>query len=295
MKRKILAVGEVLWDLLPAGRQLGGAPANFAYHCRALGAEASLVSRVGGDALGREILDRLCAMGISTQCVTVDPVAPTSTVSVELSADGQPHFTIHENVAWDRLEDDDNALSLARQADCVCFGSLAQRSEASRQTIRALVAATPRDSLRIFDINLRQHFFSEDVVEQSLRLSNILKINDQELPRLAGMLGLRGSVPEQLAELSRRYQLRMVALTRGSSGSLLYAQGRIADHPGLPSKVADTVGAGDAFTAAMALGLLAGWELDTVNERANELAAYVCSQPGGTPALPQLIGKHWAA
>ena len=294
MKRKILAVGEVLWDLLPAGRQLGGAPANFAYHCRALGAEASLVSRVGSDALGQEILDRLSAMGIVAQCVTVDPTAPTGTVSVELSADGQPHFTIHENVAWDRIEADDNALSLAREADCVCFGSLSQRSESLRQTIRALVAATPPQALRIFDINLRQHFFSEDVIRESVRLSNILKINDQELPRLAAMLGLGGSVREQLTDLSGRYQLRMVALTRGAGGSLLCAQGRLAEHPGLPSKVADTVGAGDAFTAAMALGLLAAWDLDTINERANELAAYVCSQPGGTPGLPQSIKRHWA-
>jgi fructokinase len=286
MKPKILAVGEILWDLLPSGKQLGGAPANFAYHAHALGAESRVVSRIGNDPLGREILDRLRALGLPTDGVSVDATAPTGTVSVELAADGQPRFTIHENVAWDRLEADEASLAFAAQADAVCFGSLAQRSEPSRSSICRLVAATPTAALRVFDINLRQHFYSRKIVEDSLRLANALKLNDSELPVLAAMFGLGGGVREQLAAFAERFELRAVALTRGAHGSLLLAGGDWSEHPGLTVKVADSVGAGDAFTAAMALGLLAGRPLDDINRHANEVAAYVCSQPGATPTLP---------
>jgi fructokinase len=286
MKPKILAIGEILWDLLPSGKQLGGAPANFAYHAHALGAESRVVSRVGDDPLGREIRDRLRALGLATDGVGVDTVAPTGTVSVELAADGQPRFTIHENVAWDRLVADEASLAFVAQADAVCFGSLAQRSEPSRNCIRKLVTVAPAAALRVFDINLRQHFYSREIVEESLRLANALKLNDAELPVLAAMFGLGGGVREQLAVLAERFSLRAVALTRGARGSLLLANGDWSEHAGLIVKVVDSVGAGDAFTAAMALGLLAGRPLDGINRRANEVAAYVCSQPGATPVLP---------
>ncbi|MCX6910211.1 MAG: carbohydrate kinase [Verrucomicrobia bacterium] len=294
MSFKVLAVGEILWDLLPSGKQLGGAPANFAYHAHALGAEARVFSRVGGDPLGREILDRLRALGLPTGGVGMDATAPTGTVSVELAADGQPRFTIHENVAWDRLVADEASLTFAAQADAVCFGSLAQRSEPSRRAIRALVTATPATALRVFDINLRQQFYSREVVEESLRLANVLKLNDTELPVLAAMFGLGDSVREQLVALAHRFALRAVALTRGAHGSVLLADGVWSEHTGLTVKVVDTVGAGDAFTAAMALGLLAGRPLDDINRHANEVAAYVCSQPGATPALPQSLRKPTA-
>jgi len=285
--RKLLCIGlgEVLWDLLPAGKQLGGAPANFAYHAHALGAEALVVSRVGNDALGQEILERLRALGLPTNCVAVDAAAATGTVSVELSADGQPRFTIHEDVAWDRIIAEETALAQARSAAALCFGSLAQRSELSRQSIRKLVAATPAHALRIFDINLRQQFYSLEIVKTSLRLASVLKINDAELPVLARLLDLPDDTRSQISELARRFELRLVALTRGSSGSLLFSEGRWSEHAGLRMAVKDTIGAGDAFTAAMALGVLAGWPLDLVNERANEVAAFVCSQAGATPML----------
>jgi fructokinase len=283
---RILAAGEILWDLLPSGRLLGGAPANFGYHAHALGAETRVVSRVGDDLLGREILDRLRASGLSTDGISVDAGAPTGTVSVELAADGQPRFIIHENVAWDRITADEASRAFAARADVVCFGSLAQRREPSRSSIRTLVAATPAAALRVFDINLRQQFYSSEVVESSLRLANVLKLNDQELPVLAAMFGLRGGVREQVAELAGRFDLQAVALTRGGHGSLLLAAGTWSDHPGLVVKVADTIGAGDAFTAALALGLLAGRPLDDINRHANEVAAYVCSQPGAMPAMP---------
>jgi len=289
----VLAVGEVLWDLLPGGRRLGGAPANFAYHAHALGAEARLVTCVGDDALGREILERLGALGVSTGLVAVDSAAPTGTVSVELLEGGQPRFTIHEDVAWDRLSATPAALDMAEQADAVCFGTLAQRSEASRQAIRSLVSATPPTALRVFDVNLRQAFYSRDVIEASLDLANALKVNDEELPVLASLLGLNGGADEQVDAVARRFDLRLVALTRGAHGSRLCADGRWSDHGGLPAEVADTVGAGDAFTAALALGFLSGWGLDTINQAANELAAFVCSQAGATPPLLERLRRRF--
>jgi fructokinase len=289
MKCAILAVGEVLWDLLPAGKQLGGALANFTYHCRSLGASARVVTRVGDDALGREVLDRFRLLGLPTGTVQIDPAWPTGTVAVTLAADGQPQFTIHEHVAWDRITADETALSEARSADAVCFGSLAQRTEPARRAIRALVSAAPPEALRIFDVNLRPPFVDRGVIAESLAMANVLKLNDQELPELAAMFGLPAGVRESMTELADRFGLTTVALTRGSGGSLLRAGGQWSDHPGRPAEVCDTIGAGDAFSAALAVGLLACRPLDEINRHANEVAAFVCSRPGGTPALPDTL------
>lgn len=288
----IIGVGEVLWDLLPGGRQLGGAPANFAYHAAALGARARIISRVGRDENGRALLDRLAELGIITDSVEIDPVAPTGTVTVELARDGQPKFTIHENVAWDYLAGDEAARRAVANADAVCFGTLAQRHETSRRTIRSLVESAPPAALRILDVNLRQHFHSPDIIADSLALAHVLKVNETELPSLMSMLGMDSVGPDeraQLAALGQRFRLRLVAYTRGAHGSLLLAEGRWSEHPGRPTTVVDTVGAGDSFTAALTLGLLAGWPLDTIHDRATAVAAYVCSQPGGTPRLPDSI------
>lgn len=295
MSCKILAVGEVLWDLLPDGKQLGGAPANFTYHCRALGALARLVTRVGDDELGREVLERFRALGLPTETVQVDPEQPTGTVSVTLDRSGQPHFTIHEGVAWDRIRADEAGLAAAGEADAICFGSLAQRSELARQAIRTLVAAAPPTALRVLDVNLRPPFVDRNVIAASLELANILKLNDGELTELATMFGLPAGVREGMEELAGRFGLKVVALTRGAEGSLLLADGEWSDHPGQPTEVSDTIGAGDAFTACLVVGLLAGHPLDAINEHANRVAAYVCSQPGGTPRLPdalKLIGSR---
>jgi fructokinase len=291
---RCIGLGEVLWDLLPTGKQLGGAPANFAYHAHALGAEGVVISRIGDDALGREIFERLRNLGLRTDGITIDPNAPTGTVSVALDAQGHPSYTIHENVAWDRITADEAALAQAQLADAICFGSLAQRSETSWQNIRALVGATPSPALRIFDINLRQHFYSREIIEASLHLANVLKINDTELPVLAHLFELPGDARGQITELAARFDLRCVALTRGGSGSLLFSNGQWAEHPGLRVAVQDTIGAGDAFTAAMALGFLAGWPLELVNQRANEVAAFVCSQSGATPLLPAELRQIFA-
>jgi fructokinase len=294
MRCKVVAVGEVLWDLLPSGKQLGGAPANFACHARVLGADARLVTRVGHDPLGREALERLRLLGLPTDTVGEDAEAPTGTVDVEVGSDGQPHFTIRQDVAWDRLTADAAALAAVAEADAVCFGSLAQREPRSRQAIRSLVGAAPSSAWRVFDVNLRPPFVVPEVLEASLGLANALKLNDQELPVLAGMLGLPGDARGGMAELARRYGLALVALTRGAAGSLLLAGGQWSDHPGVPAEVCDTVGAGDAFTAAVVVGLLARWPLDRINQAANEVAAFVCTRPGATPALPEEKRRRYA-
>jgi fructokinase len=294
MSFNIIGIGEILWDLLPSGKQLGGAPANFAFHARGLGARSRVISRVGRDPLGAEILQRLQTLGLPIADIQVDPSAPTGTVSVELLAGGQPRFTIHEDVAWDRLAVEATALAAVAEADAVCFGTLAQRREPARGTIQALLAAVRPGALRILDINLRQHYYSRDIIESSLRLANVLKCNDAELPVLAEMLGLRGSARGQMEQLARRHALRLMCLTRGARGSLLYAGGQWAEDPGEPVVVKDTVGAGDAFTAALAVGMLAGKPLDAISRRANQVARYVCSCEGATPPLPEFSEPHAA-
>ncbi len=323
MNSNIIGVGEVLWDLLLTGPQLGGAPANFAYHAHALGAHAQVITRVGKDDHGREVIRRFHEMGLPETTVQIDETAPTGTAKVELSGDGLAHFTIQENVAWDHIAVTTEALGAASEAHAISFGSLAQRSEPSRNTIQQLVAAVPPHALRVFDINLRQQFYSRDVIEQSLQLANVLKLNDDELPTLAAMFNLTSSaeddscgadtpvrvfaarqpsaptgvagpreIKHQIEWLAHTFSLRLVALTRGANGSLLYQKdsdnndARWSDCPSRPVKVVDTVGAGDSFTAALVLGSLRKMDLDEINTIANEVARYVCSQPGATPALP---------
>ncbi len=296
MNFKVIGVGEVLWDLLESGPQLGGAPANFAYHAHALGAQSEVITRIGKDDLGREIVRRFEAMALPISNVQVDEVAPTGTAKVTLSADGLAHFTIQENVAWDSLAATSEALAAAGQADVICYGSLAQRSETSRSTIQQLVSSSPAHALRVFDINLRQNYYSRDLVERSLQLANVLKLNDDELPTVAAMFNLAdrsGShavehplVQDQIEELAARFGLQVVALTRGPGGSLLYQEGRWSDCQSRPVQVVDTVGAGDSFTAALILGLLEKMDLDEINSLANDVARYVCSQAGATPVMP---------
>jgi fructokinase len=283
---RVVGIGELLWDLLPTGAQIGGAPANYAYHAGALGAEARTISRVGADPLGRALITQLDALGVSTQCVQVDDASATGTVAVEIDASGQPHYHITPDVAWDRLLVTPDAMVVASSADAICFGTLAQRNVMSRDAIRTLVAASPADALRILDVNLRQQYFSPALIDESLTLATVLKVNDVELPQLAAMFGLTGSEQGQMVQIAKRWQLRAVALTRGDKGSALLTAHAWSEHPGVRVTVADTIGAGDAFTAAMTLGLLKGWSLDEVNAQANLVAAYVASQAGGTPALP---------
>ena len=286
---RIVGIGELLWDLLPTGAQIGGAPANFSYHAGALGAETRTISRVGDDTLGHELLAQLKTLGVSTECVQLDPTMPTGTVAVEIDADGQPCFDIRANVAWDHLQVDAAALHAASSADALCFGTLAQRDPVSRAAIRTLVAASPSEALRVLDVNLRQQYYSRALIEESLALATVLKVNDLELPRLVALFSLEGDLRSQLEQLAERWQLRAIALTRGDRGSVLLTAHEWSEHPGVTVNVVDTIGAGDAFTAAMTVGLLSGWALDDVNAHANEVAGFVASCSGGTPPLPSSI------
>jgi fructokinase len=282
-----IGLGEVLWDLLPGGRQLGGAPANFAYHAHALGAESLVVSRVGRDDLGRDLVEHLNALGLVTSGISVDPAAPTGTVSVTLDPTGQPTYTIHTDVAWDFLEAGPEVLRAAAGADAVCFGTLAQRHPVARDSIRRVLQATRPEALRIFDINLRQRFWSREVIVESLALANVLKLNDEELPILMDLLGWPCEDDQGLmARLAQRFDLRAVALTRGARGSLLWTADRSWNWPGSDLKVADTVGAGDSYTAALALGLLSGKAPEDILRIAHRVADFVCTQPGATPPMP---------
>ena len=298
-KFNVVGIGEVLWDLLPGGPQMGGAPANFAYHAHALGAKSQVITRVGKDELGRKILRRFRELGLPRAAVQEDDAAPTGTARVTLSGDGVAGFTIQENVAWEFLAATPEAESAVRAADVVCVGSLAQRSAIVRESIQQLVAAAPPHALRIFDVNLRQRYYSREIIEESLRLASALKLNEDELQVLAVMFGMGGSVRDKMEQLARRLeggrvarQSRIVALTRGASGSLLYCDGCWSDATSRPIKVVDTVGAGDAFTAALALGLLHKAEIDSVNSLANEVARFVCTQAGATPALPATLAER---
>jgi fructokinase len=295
MSFSIVGIGEVLWDMLPAGPELGGAPANFAYHAQAMGARAQVVTRVGNDVLGDEVRRRLRRMNLPTATVQVDDQRPTGTVEVSLDDEGVPRFTIRENVAWDGLLVTEEALEAVRTADAVCFGTLAQRNPISRSAIQRLLAAIPKTVLRVFDINLRQEFYSREVIEQSLRFANVLKLNDDELSILVRIFALPGDVRKQVDSLAVKFGLRLVVLTRGSGGSLIYKEGLWSEHPSPPIQVIDTVGAGDAFTAALVLGVLNNMKLSEVHEFASALAGYVCSHAGATPALPEELRNRFIA
>lgn len=285
----LVGLGEILWDMLPDGKQLGGAPANFAYHAKELGAKGLVVSCLGSDELGKEILNLLEQLGLSSDYIAVDGEHPTGTVTVKLDENGTPDYTIHENVAWDYIPFSDRLSKLAQAADAVCFGSLCQRCEVSCRTVREFLAATKPACLRIFDINFRQSYFDTETVEALLKISNVLKINDEELLVLARMLGITGTEQEILTGLTERFSLKLIALTKGDKGSCLCTAGRTSNHPGFTVEVADSVGAGDAFTAALAVGMLQGNQLDDINEHANRVASFVCSKNGATPKLPDAI------
>lgn len=287
MSFQVIGIGEVLWDLLPDGPQLGGAPANFAYHAQALGAQASVITRVGNDRLGDAVQQRFQEMGLATVGLQRDETAPTGTVGVAIAHGGIPAYTIQENVAWDYLQASRDALNGVRAAHAVCFGSLAQRHPVSRQAIQRLLSSAAATAWRVLDVNLRQDFFAREVIEHSLKLANVLKLNDHELPVLATMFSLRGDSRHQIQALVDRFGLKVVALTCGAGGSLMFRDGEWAQSIATVVNVKDTVGAGDAFTAAVCLGLLRGLELEEINSAANRIAAHVCACAGATPELPE--------
>lgn len=287
-KRVIAGIGELLWDMLPGGRQLGGAPANFAYMCHLLGDEGIVASRLGQDTLGEEAQRNLGASGLCTDYIQRDPAHVTSTVNVEVGPDGQPEFEITECVAWDFLEWTEQWRILAQRADAVCFGSLAQRNAISRETIRKFIAATRSEAVRLLDVNLRQSFYSEDVLAESLKLAHIVKLNHEELPTVARLLKIPQEREALCAErLRQEYELKLVCITRGAHGSLLVNGEGVHEHSGFPVEVVDTVGAGDAFTAALVHCYLRGASLSAMNEAANRLGSLVAAHAGGMPKLPK--------
>lgn len=284
---QIVAVGEILWDLLPSGRQLGGTTANFILHARGLGADARLVSRVGNDPLGTEAIAILRSRGIPTDTIQVDPDAPTGRVEVTVAAGGQPSYRIIEEVSWDRIEANEAARAAVAAADAVCFGTLAQRCERSRQAIQELLALAKPGCLRVFDVNLRPPFWTEAIIRESLALADVVKLNSDELELVAGLFGIPCTHPlAAISDLAKRFTFQTLSLTCGAKGSLLYVDGKFTGHSGVPVDVVDTVGAGDSYAAALTLGLLEGWPPETILDRASRVSAFVCSQPGATPMLP---------
>ncbi len=289
-KPLVVGIGEILWDILPSGKKLGGAPANFAYHAGELGCEAYIISSVGNDKLGNEILDILNTLGLSSRYIQIDECHPTGTVEVQLDNNGIPSYIIHENVAWDYIKVNEKCLELMKNADAVCFGSLSQRSETSREAILKLLNNTNNNCIKIFDINLRQNFYNREIIINSLAHANVLKLNELELSIVSDLLGVNGGEEsEKLRKLQKKYSLRLIALTKGDCGSILFNGERISKHPGFKVEVLDTVGAGDAFTAAVAVGLIKKWDLDTINDFANKLGGYVCTQQGATPKIPEWL------
>lgn len=283
-KQKLVGLGEVLWDCLPSGKRLGGAPANCAFHAHQMGIRSAVVSAVGEDDDGWEILQQLGAMGLDCSGLAMRADLPTSRVTVKMGDGGQPSYTIHQPVAWDDLVLTPEAAQLAEECAAVCFGSLAQRSKASRAMIQSFLQATSESAWRIFDVNLRQDYYSAEVLNASLELANVVKLNDEELPVLAELLVLADTTADgQLAELRDRYSLHLVAYTCGAAGSVLLDANQVSRLTVPSVTVEDTIGAGDSFTATLAAGLLQGWPLETIHARAIELAGYVCTQPGATP------------
>lgn len=291
----LAAIGEVLWDVYPDAARFGGAPANFACHAAALGADAVLISAVGVDELGDRALETLSRHGVDSNCVARDRHHPTGQVNVTLDPTGRANYKFAEDSAWDHLGCSERVESIARQADAVCFGTLAQRSRASRDTIRRFVELTPAGTLRMFDVNLRQNFYDADTLDASLKLATAVKLNEEELPivaRLCGVLGVNAR--GMLRGLVERYELWIAALTCGHDGALLMTPDQESRCPALPTAVVDTIGAGDAFTATLVMDYLHGVPLGELNQHANAVASFICSQAGAVTPLPSelLVPTH---
>ncbi len=284
-KNKIVTgIGELLWDVLPEGKKIGGAPCNFAFHARQMGCDSFVVSAVGNDPLGNEIRDGLQLLGVSDAYVQ-SSTAPTGTVSVVLDSQGIPDYTIHEKVAWDDIAWEEELHQLAKKSDAVCFGSLAQRSEKSRTSIHRFLNSVPDKCQKVFDINLRQSFYSAEIIESSLNQATVLKLNDDELKVVASLFSMSGDIETQLSKLMERFELDYLAYTMGSAGSLLMSRSESSFCEAPKVNVVDTVGAGDAFTATLIAGILKDSPLKEIHEKATNIAAFLCTQNGATPII----------
>lgn len=282
-KYTVIGMGEVLWDMLPTGKVLGGAPVNFAYHASQLGAMGVAISAVGDDELGREIMNTVDEKEIKN-CIAVNNY-PTSTVGVTLK-EGKPEYTIYENVAWDFIELLPEAIQVLKEADAICFGTLAQRSWNSREAIQAALKLVPKTCLKVYDINLRQKYYSKELIQESLQVANVFKINDDEVELFKELFGFEGTETEVCQKIKETYWLNYLALTKGESGSYLFGKDEVLYLPTPVVSVEDTVGAGDSFTSAMVMGILNKRPLKEIHQKAVEISAFVCTQKGATPVLP---------
>ena len=284
--RIIVGLGEALWDCLPEGRKIGGAPANFAYHASQCGYEAHAVSAVGNDALGDETIEALKANGLKLCMPRVD--FPTGQVLVSLDEDGVASYDIKEGSAWDNIPFTPEMEQLAGRCSAVCFGSLAQRNEVSRNAIYRFLNATPKGCMRIFDINLRQNFYSKEVIQESLRRCNVMKINDEELVIIGRMFGYPGlDIENKCWLILGKYNLDMLVLTCGVNGSYVFSKGAMSFLETPKVEVADTVGAGDSFTGAFVASILSGKTIPEAHRIGVNVSAYVCTQNGAMPAIPE--------
>lgn len=282
-----VGMGEALWDVLPEGKKIGGAPANFAYHVSQFGLPSRVVSAVGNDPLGREIVENFTSKGLNHLIEEVP--YPTGTVQVEIDPAGVPQYDIKENVAWDNIPYTARLEALAGQTRAVCFGSLAQRNVVSRDTINRFLDAMPQtaDSLVVFDVNLRQGFYTKEILCNSMKRCNILKINDEELVTVSRMFGYPGiDLQDKCWILLGKYNLRMLILTCGINGSYVFTPGNVSFRPTPKVEVADTVGAGDSFTAAFIASLLKGKSVAEAHALAVRTSAFVCTRKGAMPELP---------
>lgn len=290
MKGTVVGMGEALWDVLPEGKKIGGAPANFAYHVSQFGLPSAVVSAVGDDALGNEILENFTSKGLNHLIEKV-PYA-TGTVQVEIDQAGIPQYEIKENVAWDNIPYTKKLDELAKNTKAVCFGSLAQRNVVSRDTINRFLDAMPKDddSLVVFDVNLRQGFYNKEILCDSMKRCNILKINDEELVTVSRMFGYPGiDLQDKCWILLGKYNLKMLILTCGINGSYVFTPGNVSFQPTPTVEVADTVGAGDSFTAAFIASILKGKSVTEAHTCAVQTSAYVCTRNGAMPILPKEI------
>lgn len=286
-ERVVVGIGEALWDVLPEGKKIGGAPANFAYHVSQFGLPGIAVSAVGHDRLGEELTGKFAERGLRTDMPEVD--YPTGTVLVEVDEMGVPSYDIKQNVAWDNIPFTPELEKLAKRTRAVSFGSLAQRNVVSRETIHKFLDAMPddKDTLKIFDINLRQGFYTPELIEKSMEKCNVLKINDEELVLVSRLFGYPGiDLKDKCWILLGKYNLKMLILTCGVNGSYVFTPGHISFVETPKVEVADTVGAGDSFTAAFTAGLLNGLSVEEAHRQAVAVSAYVCTQHGAMPVLP---------
>ena len=290
MKDLVIGMGEALWDVLPEGKKIGGAPANFAYHVSQFGLPGHVVSAVGKDALGKEIIENFTSKGLNFHIAEVP--YPTGTVQVELDQVGVPQYDIKENVAWDNIPFTPELKEIASRTKAVCFGSLAQRNIVSRQTIAHFLDAMPKsaDSLVVFDVNLRQGFYNKEILCDSMDRCNILKINDEELITVSRMFGYPGiDLQDKCWILLGKYNLKMLILTCGINGSYVFTPGKVSFQPTPKVEVADTVGAGASFTAAFIASILKGASVEEAHAKAVRTSAFVCTRNGAMPILPAEI------